>query len=175
MPSWLNVDVEGLDVVLNLCGRTATLMPRLMEVTIRDLLKFGTAAVRGKLSPLGQGYWRGALRDSIHGEMLSSMHGQIISDLSMTRAPDGYAEVIEWGRRPGSRPPVRALVPWVRGKLGVAAESAVRVAARIACSIEVVGTTGVGMFERSMPEIQKYASGMQRPVFGWFKQLIGWS
>lgn len=54
--------------------------------------------------------------------------------------PASYADDIEFGRIPGSMPPVDALVPWVRRKLGVSNEKeARRVAFAIALSIKKRG------------------------------------
>jgi hypothetical protein len=61
-----------------------------------------------------------------------------------------YAAVIEHGRRPGGRmPPVKALVPWVRRKLGVGDAEAQSVAFLVARKIARDGTPGKQILSRA--------------------------
>lgn len=51
-----------------------------------------------------------------------------------------YADIIEYGRQPGTMPPPAALEKWVRRKLGVADKDARRVAFLVARKIKQRGT-----------------------------------
>lgn len=65
-----------------------------------------------------------------------------------------YAGVIELGRRAGARrPPVQALVGWVRRKLGVSAKDAPRVAFAVARKIGERGLPAKRVVASAVPEI----------------------
>lgn len=174
MPFGISMKVEGVERIIGMLHSSADTMPKLSMRTLQDLTKFGTRTVQSKLLTGSRGYWHGNLRSSIHPEIRDSFYGEIVSSLSAWRSSDGYAEVIERGRAPGSMPPIDMLVPWVRDKFGVPFAGARVIAARVAHNIGIGGTEGIHMFERAVPEIERYAKTLDRPVFNWFKGLVGW-
>jgi hypothetical protein len=67
-----------------------------------------------------------------------------------------YAIIIERGRRPGATPPpVKALIPWVKRKLGVSTAEAKGVAYVVARSIGRKGTKGKKVLIRAMSELRE--------------------
>lgn len=74
------------------------------------------------------------------GKLLTTSNVQRNYLLKVLTFPSNYADVIEWGRNPGSMPPVDALVDWVRRKLGIDNEAEARsVAFAIATAIKQRG------------------------------------
>lgn len=64
-------------------------------------------------TPVG---WSGNLRDGYTTELRRRGTGSPIGVLSN---PAIYHDPVEEGRKPGKRPPVDALIPWVGSKLGI--------------------------------------------------------
>lgn len=91
-----------------------------------------------------------------------SIAGEVKQFGSRTTATIGtpleYGEVIEMGRRPGrTRPPVAALIPWVRSILGISdAKEQRSVAYVIARKIGMAGFEGVHMFEKAWNENEQW-------------------
>jgi len=81
--------------------------------------------------------------------------GRGISVRAELGSPARHVPVLERGRRPGRRPPSRALELWVRRKLGIRDPKEARgVAFVIARKIGDRGTDAVRMFEKTAEESQ---------------------
>lgn len=65
-------------------------------------------------------------------------------------AAKSYAAAVHEGRRPGKMPPSKALIPWVRKKLGVPEDEAAGVAFVIAKNIWANGTKPTKYLERPL-------------------------
>lgn len=67
-----------------------------------------------------------------------------------------YSGIIEEGRRPGARqPPVKAIEPWVRRRLGVSGDEVRSVAFAVARAIGIKGTKGKFILKKNEPEIAR--------------------
>lgn len=86
----------------------------------------------------------GALRASVGKQTIGSpfpFAGEVFSPLD-------YASPVEFGRKPGRRPPTEAIEAWVIRKLGYKGKQARSVAFLIARAIGRRGTRGAFMFKR---------------------------
>ena len=79
-----------------------------------------------------------------------------------------YADVIEYGRRPGRPPPYTALILWVRRKLGIPREQAPRVAYLVARAIGRRGLPGRyvlnSVWHDIIPDIEHLNVAVQRAI-----------
>ena len=82
-----------------------------------------------------------------------------------------YGRFVRGGRRPGRRPPIEALIPWVQKKLGVPASRVRSVAFLIARKIGKKGIKPNPYHERALeqatPQIQYIVTAMGQRVTAW--------
>lgn len=100
-------------------------------------------------TPVGVGS-SGGLRGSIIGQEVVSQD-QVMGIVS---SPLPYADVVEFGRRPGKMPPVEPIRDWVEQVLGIrdqgTDDAATDVAWAIAKKIQKKGTLGTFMFQGAL-------------------------
>lgn len=98
----------------------------------------------------------GALKQGIVAELhqdIDAMH-EILTE---TPPADAYAAYVEKGTKPHF-PPIRALVPWVKKKLGVQNDKEARcVAFMVAHAISLRGTEGAFMFDATLQQLGQEA------------------
>lgn len=115
-----------------------------------------------ELSAIGQrmvvsGTPRGA-SGLLRGSIFFELRGRPGARAGVVTSSVFYAPIVERGRRPGKRPPVRALVLWVVRKLGISdARQARSVAFLVARKIGRVGTTGASMFFQATQRLEPIA------------------
>lgn len=90
-------------------------------------------------TPVG---WSGALRENYSVEIRQPNTRHVRGVLAN---PILYHDVREEGRRPGKRPPIEPLIPWVGSKLGIPAGDRRRVAYLVARKIGAAGYPGAHM------------------------------
>lgn len=102
----IEVDLSGAASILNAA-------PRLLAVVDRALYRAGSVAEREvkRLLPVDAG----TLRASVKTELRPS-GSQRVAEVGTAVH---YAEWVEEGRAPGKRPPVQALIPWVKRNLRI--------------------------------------------------------
>jgi len=140
-----------LSVVYNLTElrALAAQFPDVVREETETVLKIVVARLEKDVeegTPAGVGGVSG-LRGSIHGQVVN--YGGSLAGIVGT--PLAHGEVIELGRRPGKRrPPVEALIPWVRSIIGITDEKEQRgVAFAIARKIGAEGFKGAHMFGKA--------------------------
>lgn len=109
----------------------------------------------GRVTPEGVGGARSGLKASIFSEVRE--HGTRITTITGTNK--AYAMPVEYGRRPGQRPPpYTALLDWVGLRFGISDQKKQKILAiRIA---KVIGKRGTRAFrENSPPGERMFASG----------------
>jgi hypothetical protein len=146
---------SGLRARVTLTG-PLTAPPRLLraieDATDAMLLRVGTFGERivKDNTPVG---WHGAasgLRGSIFHELTGrpSQRGVLITHGM------AYGDIVEFGRRPGKRPPFDPIWLWVRRKIGLTGPAAYRFARYVQDKIGRSGYAGFFMFKRSFPVIE---------------------
>jgi hypothetical protein len=125
---------------------------RQISAALTELAALGQRLVVSR-TPAGVSSGRGGLRGSVFHEL----RGVPAHRAAVVGTPLHYAAVVEQGRRPGRRPPVSALLLWVRRRLGVSAERAPSVAFLIARKIGRVGSAGHFMFARTRAQLEPIA------------------
>jgi hypothetical protein len=139
--------------------------PELAEREIRSTMTVAMdtleQAVAG-YTPVNTGVLRGSLAVEIHGHPLYILTGELGTPLI-------YGEVVEYGRRPGSMPPVDAIEMWVIRKLGISPGEESRAAAfAIARAIKYRGTKGQKYFEQgyaaASPAINRYIDNLPERI-----------
>lgn len=122
------------------------------------VLRLITARLESDLvrnTPRGVGGASG-LAGSMFGEVSTS--GMAVTGMVGTPLP--YGQVIEYGRRPGSFPPVAPIALWAERKLGVPADESFDVALAIARKIYHKGTEGAHMFGDTWEKNEAWAKAM---------------
>ncbi len=108
-------------------------------------------------TPAGVGGAAG-LRGSIFGETVKNKNGIT----GIVGSPLEYADVIEYGRKPGSRiPPIQPIALWAEKKLGLSRQQAIQAAFPIARKIAIFGfktwPNGARMFEKGWEKVEDFA------------------
>jgi hypothetical protein len=73
------------------------------------------------------------------GQWLNSLEGRAVNGNGEIWGMD-YAYWLAHGRKPGTAPPVSALIPWVNAKLGIGGKEAIGIAFAVASKIKAEGT-----------------------------------
>jgi hypothetical protein len=111
-----------------------------------------------ELTPVGVGA-AGGLRGNIQSDVPQVLGETVIG---MVGTNLNYAEAVELGTKPHpvSAAGVASIEDWVRYKLGISAEEAVRVAEAVAWKIRMFGTPGYGMFHRALAYNEAQLAGI---------------
>lgn len=137
-----------------------TQMPTIHPEELRDAVR-GSLFESGALiekevrqrTPQGVGGTASGLRASMFSEMRET--GPRFESITASSLP--YADPVEFGRRPGRMPPVKALIPWVeRFIILKQGETAAGVAFVIAKAIAARGTQ---YYRQSPPGARMFAQG----------------
>ncbi len=122
--------------------KAAKVAPRVMLALVTETVETGRTEIV-KRTPVGfsrsaRGGWATEVTGSI-------TKGKIVGRIAN---PVLHVDPLDTGRRPGRRPPIDALIPWVGSKLGIPPGPARRsIAFLIARKIGARGTTGANMIE----------------------------
>jgi len=129
--------------------RSARLSPQELTRLLTEILERARTEII-KRTPVGHsGAARAGWTSEIRGRNTSSQLGIIAN-------PVLHVDPLDTGRRPGKRPPIEAIIPWVGSKLGVPPGPARRsVAFLVARSIGARGTQPVNMIEEGWEEARK--------------------
>jgi len=73
------------------------------------------------------------------GQWLNSLEGRAVNGNGEIWGMD-YTYWLAHGRKPGTAPPVSALIPWVNAKLGIGGKEAIGIAFAVASKIKAEGT-----------------------------------
>lgn len=136
--------------------------PVITKNAIVDVLSVIVRRLEGdvkEVTPVGVGK-AGGLRGSIHGEV-KKMGSQIVG---VVGTPLEYGVVVEYGRSAGKFPPVNALIPWVKRKLGVSASQAESVATAVAWKIFHKGTDPQKMFSKTFDKDRQWIDKMLNTI-----------
>ena len=118
---------------------------KVAQILGQDILSFGSQnIVDGNHVDTGQ---------LLHsGEFIPNQEGCIV------RWGLDYADFVEYGREPGSRPPYEPIYDWCKRKLGLSDEEAKKVAFAICNKIEKEGTEPVAYARNAIDAtIRKYS------------------
>lgn len=138
--------------------RLAVRYPEVFVEEAEAVLRLVTARLESavvRAAPRGVGGAAG-LAGSIFGEVQAAG----ISVQAVVGTPMPYAETVEYGRKPGSFPPVAPIALWAERKLGVAGDEAMSVGFAIARKIFHKGTEGAHMFGDSWKRHEKWVLSM---------------
>jgi hypothetical protein len=147
----LDIDLSGIDETkANVEGYPADLQ-RELGIAMEQSLQLLETAVKER-TPRNTGL----LADNINHQIISPFPDLVGSVGSSPITP--YAPVIEYGRKPGTMPPVDAIKLWVVRKLGISGKEADSAAWGIAKNIAKrgfspsgdVGPTGAKMFREGL-------------------------
>ena len=158
----LDFDTADLDRLIAATQMAGPIVAGEMRATMDASVDLAQQQVRGN-TPTGA---TGNLLQSIARDVF----GTPLSLTGRVTTAAVYGEPVEFGRKPGSMPPVEqtGLELWVRRKLGVPPNEVESVAYAIAISIKRKGTQGKFMFkkgfEASKPIIKKQWSDLPTRV-----------
>lgn len=111
----------------------------------RHMVQVTSAA---KPAPVNTGQFRRAWKSDV----LRASHSVMLEVYN----PTPYAPIIEYGRRPGKRPPRQAIEQWVERKFGVKNEADKRaIAFVVARKIGQRGIEGKHLLEGAIPDLEK--------------------
>lgn len=127
----LDVPVTGVDDAIARLGVDAT--ERRINRGMRESLVYLQGEVK-RGTPVNTGALRGSVFSEMRGRTIDGLHGVVASPLN-------YAPVVEYGRKPGTMPPVEAIEMWARRVLGIEGLGLI-----IARKIKWRGTKGHHMF-----------------------------
>ena len=139
VPGTLDEDLE----------RAARFSPKEMTVLITEILERARTEIV-KRTPVGHsGAARRGWASEIRRRNTSSQTGIVTN-------PILHVDPLDKGRRPGKRPPIEAIIPWVGAKLGIPPGPRRRsVAFLIARKIGASGTEPVNMIEEGWEEARE--------------------
>lgn len=134
-------------------AKAATLPPLMLTRIVTEAME----TARSEIAPRAPVGWSAALRTAY----------QVSVTRAGTKKPRGaltnpilYHDIVEEGRKPGRRPPVEALIPWVGSKLGVPPAERPAVAFLVARKIGAAGTEGAHMVEEGWAVARKKINPM---------------
>src|SRR3972149_5850204 len=154
MAGGYSVEIEGLKEVLAPLDRRDEIVG---EELIRAM-QTATVAVQNEARPLAPVH-QGLLRNSIASEIIREGPGSIVGKVGSTLKAEEYPAVMEFGRKPGSRPPPsEALERWVQLVLHVPPADVAWTAVNVARAIGRKGIKGrqylMGGFEKAKGTIE---------------------
>jgi hypothetical protein len=132
------IEVKGLDeTITRLKGA-----PQVIARHHRSAMLKSVVTLTNNIKPLVPVGVSGNLRNSIGYEIIDNIGSQIVGKVGSSLKAEEYPATMEYGRKPGSFPPVDSLVRWVRLKLGVPESEARGVAFTVARKIARSGIPG---------------------------------
>ena len=128
-------------------GQAPEIVRERLKAAMSDACAFGKRKIQLR-TPRGASA-RAGLMSSIQFETRPTATGRI----GIIGTANPYGLVVEMGRRPGmGKPPIGALVPWIKMKLGVSEEEAERIQFPMRNKIARDGTEPVEMFAKLLTD-----------------------